>query len=290
MRRRTNLNINPKYVLITCTVICTILIFVSFRFPDKLSPVREAVGVAVTPMQKGINRVGTYISDLLDRFRSINDLLEENAQLKEKVNVLSYENKMLLQDKYELDGLRELYELDQKYFDYPKVAARVISKDTNNWYSVFKIDKGSKDGIEKDMNVLAGNGLAGIIIEAHYNYSIVRAIIDDKSAVSGMFIKTSDTCMVQGDLQLMDEGKIRVEFISKDAEIQDGYEVVTSHISDKFLQGILIGYISDIKLDASNMTKTALLTPVVDFERLEEVLIITELKEPLIDIEEPLKD
>lgn len=283
MRRRTKININPKHVLIGCIVICISLILISFRFGDQLTPVKSAVGSVITPMQRGINVVGTLISDKMDNLKNINDLLDENAKLKEQVNLLSYENKLLLQDKYELDGLRKLYDLDQKYLDYPKVAARVISKDTNNWYNVFLIDKGTKDGMKKDMNVLAGNGLAGIITEVHYNYSKVRAIIDDNSNVSGMFLKTSDTCMVKGDLQLMDEGKIRVELISKDAEIEDGYEIVTSHISSNFLQGILIGYVSDIRLDASNMTKTAYLTPVVDFDSLEEVLVITELKEPLIE-------
>ena len=281
MRRRTKLNINPKHVLIVCVLLCILLIAVSFRFGDKLLPVRNAVSTVITPMQKGINVVGTLISDQLDNFRSVNELLEENAKLKEKVDILTYQNKLLLQDKYELDGLRELFELDKKYIDYPKVAARVISKDSNNWYSVFTIDKGTKDGLEKNMNVIAGNGLVGIIVEANYNNSIVRSIIDDKSFVTGMFLKTSDICYVKGDLELMDENKIRVELIGKDSQVYDGYEVVTSHISPNYHQGILIGYISDIKLDPSNMTKTAYLTPVVDFERLEEVLIITELKEPL---------
>ncbi len=289
MRRRTKININPKHVLIALVIFCVGLIFISYRFGEKLSPVKNAVGVVVTPMQVGINTIGTYISDKLDTFKSINELLDENDKLKEQVSILSYENKLLLQDKYELDGLRELYELDQKYLDYPKIAARVIGKDSNNWYNVFTIDKGARDGIKKDMNVLAGNGLAGIIIEVEYNYSKVRSIIDDNSSVSGMFLKTSDTCNVVGDLRLMDSGKILVEQISKDAQITDGDEIVTSHISSKFLQGILIGYVSDIQLDASNMTKTAYVTPVVDFDRLEEVLIITELKEPMITIEEAAK-
>ncbi len=283
MRRRPKINLNPKYILIVCIVLCIGLIIISFRFGEQLSPVKNAVGSVITPMQRGINTVGSYVTEKLDHFKRIGDLEQENTQLKEQVDLLSYQNQMLLQDKYELDELRKLYDLDQKYADYPKVAARVISKDSNNWYNVFTIDKGERDGLEKNMNVLAGNGLAGIITEVHYNYSVVRAIIDDNSNVSGMFIKTSDTCIVQGDLKLMDDGKIRVELISKDAQVSDGDEIVTSHISPNFLEGITIGHVSDIKLDPSNMTKTAYLTPVVDFERLEEVLIITELKEPLID-------
>lgn len=284
MRQRKKLHIKAKHILITGIIICILLIGVSFRYKEQLAPVRATVGTVFTPMQKGINIIGSFISDKMDNFKNINELLDENEALKEQINVLTYENKMLLQDKYELDGLRDLYELDKKYLDYPKVAARVISKEPGNWYSVFTIDKGIKDGLQKDMNVLAGNGLVGIITDAYYNYSVVRSIIDDKSYVSAMFLKTSDTCMIQGDLKLMDKGKIRVELINKDIEINDGYELVTSHISPNFLQGILIGYISDIELDSSNMTRTALLTPAVDFEHLEEVLIITEIKEP------PLKE
>lgn len=283
MRRRVKFNFNPKHLFIIGLIICVILIVISFRFGEYLSPVRNAVGTVITPMQKGINIIGTEISDKIDTFQNMKALTEENKKLKDQVNVLSYENKLLLQNKYELDELRELYELDQKYLDYPKVAARIIDKDTNNWYNVFTIDKGTKDGLAVDMNVLAGNGLVGIITECYYNHSKVRAIIDDKSAVWGMFLKTSDTCVVQGNLKLIEDGKIHVNFISKDAEIEEGYEVVTAHTSPKYLQGILIGYVSDIKLDSNNMTKTAYLTPAVDFERLSEVLIITELKEPLIE-------
>ena len=282
MRRRTKINVNPKYFLIVCTILCFILILVSFQYKEQLAPVKTAVGNVIAPMQKGINSVGHAIADQFYKFTTIAELMDENARIKEENNILSYENKILLQDKYELDRYRELFQLDQKYADCPKVAARVISADpNNNWYNVFFIDKGANDGIAIDMNVIAGNGLVGIIEETGKNYSKVRSIIDDSSYVSGMFLKTSDPCMVRGDLKLLDNGVIGVENISKDAQIQDGYEVVTSHISDKYLQGILIGYVSDIKVDAGNLTKTAYLTPVVDFNRLDEVLIITELKKPL---------
>ncbi len=285
MRRRKKININPKYLLIACIVLCVSLIIFSFRFGEKLSPVKDAVGTVITPMQKGINTVGTYISDQFEKFKSIGSLLEENENLKNQVAVLSYENQSLLQDKRELEQFRELFKLDQRYIDYPKVAARVISKDPQNWYSTFTIDKGERDGMKKGMNVLAGNGLAGIITEVQVNYSKVRTIIDDNSSVSGEFSNSDFTCIVSGDLQLIDQGKIRVEYIDDDVDLKVGDEVITSKISNEYLDGILIGYISDVEYDTSNTTKIAYLTPVVDFERLEEVLIITELKEPLIDKE-----
>lgn len=283
MRRRTKINLNPKHVLIACVILLLALIIFSFRYGEQLSPVKEAVGTVITPMQRGVNTVGTFFSNQLDRFKSVNDLLEENKKLKEQVDALSYANGQFLKDKYELDELRKQFKLDKKFVDYPKVAARVISKESNNWYSTFKIDKGTRDGLAKDMNVISDNGLVGIITEAHYNYSLVRAIIDDNNSVTGMSQTTADICYVRGDLQLMDQGKIRVEKISKDAQIKEGDEIVTAHTSPKYLQGISIGYISDIEYDSSNMAKTALLTPTVDFQHLETVLIITEQKETLID-------
>lgn len=281
MRRRSHFYISPKNLLITSIIICFILIFVSFRYSDEISPIKNAVGNVISPMQKGINQVGYSISSQFKKFTTLNKLIEENENLKEQVNILSYENKILLQDKYELDRFRDLYKLDQKYADYPKVAARVISSDPNNWYNTFTIDKGTDDGIKVNMNVIAGNGLVGIVEQTRKNHSIVRSIIDDSSYVYGMFLKTSDNCVVKGDLILYEDGVIGVDLISKDAEVYDGYEVVTSHKSVNYLQGILIGYVSNITVDSSNLTKTAYLTPAVDFDKLEEVLIITELKEPL---------
>lgn len=285
MRRKPKkkIQINPKYVLIVCAVLCLALIVVSYKFSDTFAPIKTAVGDVITPMQKGINNTGKAISDKLDMFKSIDSLLEENERLKKELDDIKSENQMLIQEKYELDWYRELYELDGQYSDYPKVAARVISKDTNSYYNTFIIDKGRDDGILVDMNVIAGNGLVGIVTEVGKNWAKVKSIIDDSSNVSGMFLKTSDTCMVNGDLQLLDKGYIKVSMISPNAEVYDNYEVVTSYISDKYLPGILIGYASNIEADAGNLTQHAYLTPVVDFEHLEAVLIITELREQLED-------
>ncbi|MBR2408169.1 MAG: rod shape-determining protein MreC [Lachnospiraceae bacterium] len=279
-RRRIEFEFHPKYLWIFCIILCVVLMFVSYRFPERFSGVKTAVGNVISPMQRGINSVGKSISDRLQAFRDVKKLRAENEKLKSQIEDLTSTNQQLTQDKYELDGLRRLYELDAKYTDYDKVAARIIASDTNNWFYNFVVDKGSQDGISVGMNVLAGNGLVGIVSETGKNWSRIRSIIDDNCNVSGMSIETQDTCIVSGDLKMMKEQDvIRVEMISLDAKIKENSEIVTSHISDKYLQGILIGYIQDIEVDSSNMTKNATLIPAVDFERLDEVLIITELKE-----------
>ena len=278
-KRKRRFRIHPKYVYIALALICFILVVLSFKFSDSFSSVKTGIGNIVTPMQKGINTIGSYLSDKMEYFTSKGDLIAENEALKKKIDELSYDNKILAGENSNLENYRELFKLDRKYPEYPKVAATVVSRDGNNWFHVFTIDKGTADGVDVDMNVISGNGLVGIISEAGEHYAKVRAIIDDKSNVSAMFEKSGETCMVKGNMESIFNGYIDVEMISNSAKIKDGDEVVTSHVSDKFLQGISVGYISDIKEDEATMTKTAHLTPVVSFDQLETVLVITQLKD-----------
>ena len=281
MRKKVKLTIPPRYILAILSLMCIILAIVSFKFKDSIAPVKTLVGSVMTPMQKGINEVGSYIHSKTELISSISELTDENNELKGKLAEISAENKLLQQDVSELNTLRELYKLDKKYSEYPKVAAQVLSR-SGNWYNTVTIDKGTRDGLAVNMNVIAGQGLVGIIKEVGYNYSIVQLITSDDSNVSGMFLKTGDTCNVKGNLELIDNGLIDLNIIKPDAQIETGYEIVTSKISEKYLPGILIGYVESIKIAEDTVTKTGYVRPVVDFTKLDTVLVITELKEQLI--------
>ena len=166
-----------------------------------------------------------------------------------------------------------------------------IQKESGNWFNSFIIDKGSDDGIKVDMNVLSGGGLCGIVTEVGKNYAKVLSIIDDDSNISAMSAKTKDTFIVAGDLQLYDEGLLSIQYADKDAEFADGDMVITSNISTKYLPGLLIGYIHEIRLDANNLTKSGYLLPEADFDDLTRVLVITMVKDDLmIDMPEKLEN
>ena len=139
-------------------------------------------------------------------------VLAENQALKDQVDALTMENAQLQQDKYELTSLRELYEIDKATSEYEKTGARVIASDSSNWFYSFVIDKGSDDGIQVDMNVLAGSGLAGRVVSVGPNYARVVSIIADNANVYGTILSTSENLMVSGDLQsVMSDGVIRFE-------------------------------------------------------------------------------
>ena len=278
---------NTKYFLFGLSLLCICMIGITTIKGSILNPLRTAVGYVLVPIQSGVNRVGGGLYNELSSVGKLKTALAENETLKTRVDELTEENTRLRSEQFELERLRSLYELDQEYMQYHKIGARIIAKDSSSWFSVFRIDKGSDDGIKEDMNVIAGGGLVGIVTDVGANYATVRSIIDDSSRVSAMAQQSGDSCIVAGDLQLFKDGRLKLSYMEKDDDIKDGDMIVTSNISGKFLPGILVGYATDITVDYNdNLTKSGYLIPAARFDRLQEVLVITDLKDAGPEINE----
>lgn len=276
---KMNQKIEPRYILLFSTIVLVALIFISYKFSYFFTPIRQTINSSLVPMQKGITVIGDYFVEKGKYFQNIDELQKENESLKADYDELQAKYNTLLTDSYELENLRLLFQLSQTYSQYETVGANIIATDTTGYNSVFTIDKGSKDGIAENMNVIADNGLVGIITDVGDNYATVRTIIDDNSNVSATILKSSDSCIVSGNLKLLDEGYIEVAEIPLSSEVKNNYQVVTSSMSTKYLPDILIGYISNVTVSSDGLSLNAYLTPVVDFTRLDTVLVITTLKE-----------
>ncbi|MBQ6661520.1 MAG: rod shape-determining protein MreC [Lachnospiraceae bacterium] len=281
-KRKPKYGIEPKYILMLWGLICICLIFFSYRFPGIFAPLQRTLNSCIVPMQKGVWIVGQQIDEFGDKFDDVAELQAKNRNLEKQVTDLKEKNERLEQELYDMERYKQLLELDEMYVEYPKVGANIIARDSSGFFASFTIDKGADDGMKVDMNVLADTGLVGIITEVGKNYSIVRSIIDDNSYLSATIMKTGDNCIVCGSLSLLAKGFIRVQDITINSQARNNYKVYTSELSNKYLPGILIGYLSNINNEADGMTKSAYLTPVVDFEHLTTVLVITQLKEPAV--------
>lgn len=281
-KKKKNIQISPKTLLIILSLVCALMMGFTFQTSWFDGPLKQIVGAVVVPFQNGLSSVGIWMNEKAQELSDLREVLDENQQLKEQIDNLTIENSNLQQERYELNALRELYQLDETYKDYDKIGARVISSDSNNWFYTFVIDKGSKDGILVDANVMAGSGLVGRVIETGPDYAVVQSIISDNFNTSCTVLSTGDNLIVNGDLEMvMQNGSIRFEQLADDAEVAPGDKVVTSNISDKYLPGILVGYIGSIDASSNNLTKTGTIVPAVDFEHLSEVLVITELKQQI---------
>ena len=280
MRKKKQSKFPAKYVLLIMTILCAVIIGCSLKASGSGS-VSAAAGAVLAPMQKGVNQLGSGLTNLREHLRTKKSLEKENEELRTQLADAQENLNQVQLNQEELDNLKSLYDMDQNYAAYDKIAANVIGKDAGNWFSVFLIDRGSNDGITVGMNVLADGGLAGIVIQVGPNYAKVRSVIDDNSNVSARNLSTSDLCVVSGSLKTMNESSL-IDFDDlrdKEDQAKVGDQIVTSNISDMFLEGIPIGYITDIKTDSNNLTKSGHIATIVDFEHLDDVFVILQTKD-----------
>lgn len=277
-------HIPGRYLLLLVTALCVGMILTTYYTDVLNGPLSGFANYVVIPFQDGVSKAGEWLIKREQLVSDIKELQKENEALRQENEELFVTNNALLQEKHELTELRNLYQLDQTYADFPKTGCRIIAKENGSWYHSFVIDKGSEDGLSVDMNVLADGGLVGRITYIGRHWSRVQAVIDDNSNVSATVLSSQKNLIVSGNLTLYEEGTISFsELADPDDLVKVGDSVVTSNISDKYLPGILIGYISEIQTDPNNLTKSGRITPAVDFSRLDTVLVIQKLKQTAED-------
>ncbi len=272
---------HKKAFIITMVVFCIGMALISIKYREKPTILEDGAGYVVAPLQKYSTAIGSWFSQKINFLTNIAETERENKTLKEELAAIKAENDRLRLVEEENLRLSALLEISQKHPNYPKVGANIIAKDAGNWYDTFIIDKGSNDGLQKNMAVLASGGLVGRIIESGATYSKVISLIDDTSSVSAKSIRTNDIGIVKGDMTLMNEGLCRMEYIEISAELLAGDELVTSHLSDIYPPGLPIGLVTSVSTDPKGFTKHAIVKPFVDFKHMEEVLVITEVFLPL---------
>lgn len=262
-----------KWIIILIVFICIIAAFLTAE-RTKPTLVENTLGFVIVPIQNFNTSVVNWFKTKVNVIVNLNDIENENNNLKAELeNKTELENKIKILEA-ENEKLSSLLDTSSKYSDYPMITAKIIAKDPGNWYETFTIDKGSKDGLAKNMVVLASGGLVGRIKECGPFYSKVVSLIDDTDSVSAKSLRTDDIGFVRGDLS--QKNLCRMEYIDNDAEIIEGDEIVTSHLSGIYPPNITIGYVKEITPDTNTLTKVAVIEPTVDFKHLENVMVITE--------------
>ena len=258
--------------------ICLFLMLVSSFSSSFNTTIRNGINTILMPMQKGMNKAGSSLFGGIEKLLSLKEVQEENSQLKEELALLREDNARLKIKEKELAELRTLLNLREQYPEYETLGAHVIGKSSGNWFQSFMIDKGTDDGIELGMNVLADGGLVGIITAVGNQYATVSTIINSGQYVSAMSARSGSSFIVAGDLKLYSDGLLGLENIGLTADVEKGDVVVTSIISDVYLPGLLIGYVEEVSVDPNQLLKSGTLRPVANFDGLDMVLIITTLK------------
>ncbi len=277
-KRRFDFLFSIKYILLILTIICLVSLVITYSRGDTIGVYKTAVSKFFSPISNAITGIG-------DHFSEKKKLNADKEELQARIDRLEEENRLLLEqlkkyqsDYYSLNEMKSLLEIKDEFASYPMVGAKVIAKENGNWFSKFTINRGSNDGIEKDMNVIAAGGLAGIVTQVGPDYAVVTSILDDQMNVSAIGRTSRASCMVMGDIDAMSEGYIRLMYMKKDADIREYDEIITSPTSSKYLPDLTIGYAVLLQTDPNNMTMSGYLIPAVDFENIENVMVIMKRK------------
>ncbi len=240
---------------------------------SRLNVVRNILTVPLKPLQQGIHTVGNKIKDTILFFQDVRTARTENAELKKRIQEMERELDEVYRLQKENENLKELLSFKEQY-EQELVASNIISKDSGNWFEIFTIDRGSKDGIKTDDPVINANGLVGRVSRVDLLSSKVVSIIDTESSVSARLSKTRDLVILRGDAQLRNRGLCRLDYIKPDVEVSVGDKVETSGMNSLYPKGILIGEIVQVIKNEGQFDYYAIVEPAVDFRRIEEVAVI----------------
>lgn len=232
------------------------------------------VSICFAPFQKASSFVGGKIGNGIKFITDMAQLGDEYEQVKLKLDMLEIENRRVQELIEENRRLREALGFNDRFVEYDRIAANIIAADPNNWFNLFIIDKGSRDGITNKSIVITSSGLVGYVCDAGYNTSKVIGLIDEGCVVSSRLTKTRDMVVVKGSFQLRNKGLCRMENIPIDAELEVGDMVETAGIGSIFPKGILIGKVKEIRNAYHDINRYAIIEPSVDFKRLEEVFVL----------------
>ncbi|MGL4790757.1 MAG: rod shape-determining protein MreC [Anaerotignaceae bacterium] len=265
-----------KQLLTILAVILAITALITAGRKTNATFTDNALSFITVPLQRIFTGTSEWFGERISVLVDETDIYAENEELKAKIELLEMENKRLSLYEEENKILSGLLEVAQKYAEHRTTATNIIGKDPGNWYNTFTIDKGTKDKIDSNMVLTSAGGVVGKITEVGYNYSKAMSILDNRSSVSAMSLRTGDLGVVRGDYSLMNQGLCRMEYIDATSEIMVGDEIVTSHLSGIFPAGLTLGQVKEVVADANGLTKYAIIEPFVDFKHLSTLLIITD--------------
>jgi rod shape-determining protein MreC len=236
-----------------------------------LSPVESLVSVPLSLLQQAVSGITRQVSETLNTLADLQDLRRRNTELERALINFQAELVELRELRADYQRLAALQNFRGANPDKQFLAATVIGRDTTGLLRSIIIDRGSRDGVRVGMPVVTELGLVGRIYRVGATSSQVQLITDTNSFVNARLQLTRAEGAVQGTAA----GGLRMLYIPLADDVRDGDSVVTSGIGGKFPRGITIGQVTSSRLDESKLFKEAQVRSLIDFNRLEIVLIIT---------------
>jgi len=229
----------------------------------------------MTPFQKLYWYSQNNVRKIWAGFTDLNTLNEELRLTREKLQSYERTAEDLTEIKSENEKLRRLLNFGDKV-GYDNVPAMVISKDPDNWFRTIIINRGSNDGIKINMPVVAFNAdekaVVGKVIEVRGSVSRILPVISSDLKIGVMLQDSRSPGLMQGSSSR--PGLAQIDYLSKSVQIPSNVYVVTSGQGGVFPQGLLVGRVSQTVVTKSSAFQRAIVTPIIDYNKVEEVYVI----------------
>ncbi|MBX9136552.1 MULTISPECIES: rod shape-determining protein MreC [unclassified Clostridium] len=251
-----------------------------FSLKSNSNIISSGVGSVISPLQKIIYTANDKLKGSFDFFINFSKVKQENEELAAKnaelENQLIEYNRM----KDENTRLREMFDYSQANQNYNYLGCNIVGYSGGNISNGYIIDKGTNDGIKKDMVVITPVGLVGKVTKAESNYSIIQTILNENIAVASMVESTRETTgILQGNTDNKNKKLTILSNIPIDSEIKEGDVILTSGLGGMYPQEIRIGEVVSVEVDSVGIMKKAIVKPYVDFNKLEELFVVVPKEE-----------
>lgn len=265
---------NGLWVLFAVAVIAVSLAVMSF-FTTTSSPLANAAQVITSPFRTAFTAVADWLGDKQAYYADYKALEEENQELKDQIAKMERSVRQAEADSAENERLRELLNLRPQEEKWELESATILERSSSNWTRSFTLSKGTDCGIAVNDAVITSEGfLVGTVSEVGTNWCTVLCITDTDTSLGALVFRTDEIGVAEGDFQLMDQSKLKLSYLSPDAQLLNGDLIVTSGLGGFLPSGLVIGSVEEVKLDDSGSTQYAVLQPSADFDALTEVFVI----------------
>lgn len=246
-----------------------------FSLNKQSSSIASGVGTVVSPLQSIIYKVNDNVKNSFEFFLNFSKVKKENEAL--KAENIDLQNKLIEYSRIKEENirLREVLKYAESKNNYDYVGVDIIGYSGGNITDGYVINKGTKDGIEKDMVVISAEGLVGKVTRAETNYSIIQSIINENIAVSVMVQSTRETTgILRGVTDSKNRNLTKIYNLPIDSNIKEGDVILTSGLGMVYPKEIRVGVVLSVETDNLRVMKNAIVKPYVDFNKLEELFII----------------
>lgn len=265
---------NGLWVLFAVAVIAVSLAVMSF-FTTTSSPLANAAQVITSPFRTAFTAVADWLGDKQAYYADYKTLEEENQELKDQIAKMERSVRQAEADSAENKRLRELLNLRPQVEKWDLESATILERSSSNWTRSFTLSKGTDCGIAVHDAVITSEGfLVGTVSEVGTNWCTVLCITDTDTSLGALVFRTDEIGVAEGDFQLMDQNKLKLSYLSPDAQLLNGDLIVTSGLGGYLPSGLVIGSVEEVKLDDSGSTQYAVLQPSADFDALTEIFVI----------------